>query len=96
MSDVLTEEQMRAALFSSIPAVSLKTNQAPQAPKTSERPRPTKLRVTLHVSKVFEGDLEVFVHESNTLSRLVAELEAKNAARRKKYKYIDVFSVQQI
>lgn len=30
MSDVLTEEQMRDALFSSIPAVSLKTNQAPQ------------------------------------------------------------------
>lgn len=63
---------------------------------TLERPRPSKLRVTLHVTKIFEGDVEVFVHESNTLSRLVAELEAKEGARKKKYKYIDVVSVQQI
>jgi hypothetical protein len=48
------------------------------------------------VTKIFEGDVEVFVHESNTLSRLVAELEAKEGARKKKYKYIDVVSVQQI
>lgn len=96
MSDVLTEEQMRNALFGATPPGSLKTNQAPPAPKFSERPRPTKLRVTLHVTKIFEGDVEVFVHESNTLSRLVAELEAKEAARKKKYKYIDVVSVQQI
>lgn len=96
MSNVLTEEQMRDALFGGTPPGSLKTNQAPQAPRVLERPRPSKLRVTLYVSKIFEGDVEVFVHESNTLSRLAAELEAKNAARRKKYKYIDVFSVQQI
>lgn len=96
MSDALTEEQMRDALFRDMPANSLKTNQAGQAPKASERPRPSKLRVTLHVGKVFEGDMEVFVHESSTLSRLVAELEAKDAARKKKYKYIDVVSVQQI
>lgn len=95
MSDALTEEQMRAALFSSIPASNLKASQSPTE-KASDRPRPSKLRVTLHVSKIFEGDMEVFVHESNTLSRLVAELEAKNAARKKKYKYIDVVSVQQI
>ncbi len=96
MSDVLTEEQMRDALFSGLPPSSFKPRQNPAAPKASEQPRPSKLRVTLHVTKVFEGHMDVFVYESNTLSRLVAELEAKNAARKKKYKYIDVVSVQQI
>jgi len=95
MSDVLTEEQMRNALFGATPPGSLKTKQAPATSKASERARPSKLRVTLHVSKIFEGDVEVFVYESGTLSRLVAEQEAKGAAR-KKYKYIDVVSVQQI
>jgi len=96
MSDAFTEEQMRDALFGGTPPSSLKTSLAPPAPKSLERPRPSKLRVTLHVTKTFEGDVEVFVHESSTLSRLVAELEAKELARKKKYKYVDVVSIQQI
>jgi hypothetical protein len=54
-----------------------------------------KVRVTLHVTKGFEGDVEVFI-ESSTLSTLLAEQEAKQAAKKKKFKYIEVISVTQI
>ncbi|KPB49649.1 Uncharacterized protein AC511_2055 [Pseudomonas coronafaciens pv. oryzae] len=50
--------------------------------------------MTLHVSKEFEGDVDVFVHDSSSLSKLVAEQEAKSAARKKKYRYIEVVSIE--
>lgn len=56
----------------------------------------SKLRVTLHVSKVYEGDIDVFVHDSSSLSKLVAEQEAKAAAKKKKYKYLELVPVESI
>jgi uncharacterized protein (DUF1697 family) len=55
-----------------------------------------KLRVTLHVTKVFEGDTEILVYDANTLSTFAAEQEAKAEAKKKKYKYIEVVSIKPI
>ncbi|WP_189659259.1 hypothetical protein [Pseudomonas amygdali] len=107
MNDTLTEEQMRVALFGSATSP---VGQAVSRPPVAAQPRSPvakskadksrssshKLRVTLHVTKEFEGDVEVFIHESSTLSTLLAEQEAKQAAKKKKFKYIDVVSVAQI
>jgi uncharacterized protein (DUF1697 family) len=49
--------------------------------------------VTLHVTREFEGAVEVLVFDANTLSTLTAEQEAKAEAKKRKYKYIDVVSV---
>jgi hypothetical protein len=50
--------------------------------------------VTLRVSKEFEGKTELFIHEADTLSTLTAEIEAKAAAKLKKFKYFEVISVK--
>lgn len=47
----------------------------------------------MRVAREFEGEEEVFVHDANTLSTLIAEVEAKTAAKKKKYRYFDVISV---
>lgn len=105
MSTGLTEEEMRQALFGS------STPPAPQVtvpeveiviakPKAEAKPRAKalspKLRVTMNVTKEFEGELEVFVYDANTLSTLTAELDAKNEAKKKKYKYFEVVSIKPI
>lgn len=87
MAIELSEEEMRKALFgasadpvtppvpSSAPAIPISQQAAsptPQAKKASGY-HTSKLRVTLHVSKVYEGDIDVFVHDSSSLSKLVAE-----------------------
>ncbi|MEB0207339.1 hypothetical protein [Pseudomonas sp. CCC3.1] len=110
MAIELSEEEMRKALFgatadsvpppapSSAPAVPRSqpaANPTPQAKKASGY-HTSKLRVTLHVSKVYEGDIDVFVHDSSSLSKLVAEQEAKAAAKKKKYKYLELVSVESI
>ncbi|MFL1547321.1 hypothetical protein [Pseudomonas sp. O39] len=110
MAIELSEEEMRKALFgtstdtvtppvpSSAPALPIlqsAASQSPQAKKTSGY-HTSKLRVTLHVSKVYEGDVDVFVLESSSLSKLVAEQEAKAAAKKKKYKYLELVSVESI
>lgn len=107
MSNDLSEEDMRLALFG--PLSDLPPEPTPKEPEpvitwpepVSKTPpvqktHSPKLRVTLHVTKEFEGEVEVFVHDANTLSTLVAELEAKNAAKKKKFKYFDVVSVKSI
>lgn len=107
LKDMLTEEQMRIALFgSATPPAHEEASKRPvaaQSPLPVAKPKATKsrssspkLRVTLHVTKEFEGDVEVFIHESSTLSTLLAEQEAKQAAKKKKFKYIEVVSVSQI
>ncbi|WP_425327011.1 hypothetical protein [Pseudomonas salomonii] len=98
---------MRIALFGS--ATPLRRDEASKRPVAAQPSLPIakpgaakrrssspKLRVTLHVTKEFEGDVEVFIHESSTLSTLLAEQEAKQAAEKKKFKYIEVVSVSQI
>lgn len=105
MSEILTEEEMRKALFGNViqsPNVSIERSPEPASmpalPKrasTSKRLSP-KLRVTLHVTKTYEGPQEAFVHDANTLSTLVAEAEAKAAAKKKKFRYFELVSVESI
>ncbi|KWS74874.1 hypothetical protein [Pseudomonas amygdali] len=117
MSNYLTEEQMRAALFGtpvSKPAEPIASEslaapvhvEPPASPSRSKAKAPVvpskrkslypKIRVTLHVTKIYEGDVDVFIHDSGNLSTLVAQQEAKVAAQKKGYKYIEVHSVEQV
>lgn len=100
MSQSLSEEEMRAALFGDAagpfggPTPHQPQSKAVPAPKTHAAKRPSsRLRVTMHVAKKFEGEEEVFVHDANTLSTLIAEAEAKAAAKKKKYRYFNGISV---
>jgi hypothetical protein len=95
MSDL--EEEMRRALFGTVgePATHLLTDR-PVSPKPKAKSLSPKIRVTLRVSKVFEGATELFVYEADTLSTLTAEIDAKAAARRLKFKYFEVVSVKTI
>ncbi|WP_239690206.1 hypothetical protein [Pseudomonas syringae] len=103
---MLTEEQMRLALFGpdtpSAPKVVEATLVHPQLPsipkpKAPKLPSSTpKLRVIIHATRDFEGEIEVLIHESSSLSTLLAQQEAKQAAKKKKFKYVDVISVIQI
>lgn len=100
MSANLTEAERRAALFGRAVATFGEPTQQPPQIKLPSAPRQSgakrlssRLRVTLHVTKEFEGVEEVFVHDANPLSTLISEGEAKAAAKRKKYRYFDVISV---
>lgn len=104
--NALTEEEMRAALFggNSRPAAALpptETQTTIEKSRVSEPKRSgssrsysSRLRVTLRVSKIYDGPEEVFVHDADTLSSLLAEGEAKQAARKKKFKYFEVVSIK--
>lgn len=106
MSTNLTEEEMCQALFGSLSKAAATQDPAPVPSAGKARPNPKrsiggkalspKLRVVLHVTKEFEGKVEVFTHDANTLSTLVAEQEAKAAARKKRFKYFEVVSVKPI
>ncbi|EGH04655.1 hypothetical protein PSYAE_22383 [Pseudomonas amygdali pv. aesculi str. 0893_23] len=96
----LSEAEMREALFgSSSPAVRNEEVPATRpAPTVSEKPAQPKfsslrLRVTLRVTKTFEGEEELFSYDANTLSSLVAEQEARAAAKKKRFKYFELVSV---
>ncbi|PMX03161.1 hypothetical protein C1X59_05945 [Pseudomonas sp. FW215-R2] len=41
----------------------------------------SKLRITLHVPNVFEGDYEIVHYDTSTLSIIVAEMDAKKTFR---------------
>ncbi|MHC8334160.1 hypothetical protein [Pseudomonas sp. LB3P25] len=104
MSTELSEEEMRLSLFGSLtgpdpqlapksPHPILPTSKSSlRAQSRTKRFSPT-LRVTLRASKDFEGDVELLVYEASTLSTLVAEQEAKNDAKKKKFRYYEVVSV---
>ena len=104
----LSEEEMRLALFGSSkqsePQLSTGKPESEVVSKAEPSPKPRsfskclspKLRVTLHVTREFEGDVEVFIYDANTLSTLVAEQDAKNEAKKKKFRYFDVISVKPI
>jgi hypothetical protein len=96
MAIELSEEEMRKALFgasvdpvtpkATVPVVD--TTSTPPIPSRAPRPKKTtgyqtsKLRVTLHASKVYDGEVDVFAHDSSSLSKLLAEQEAKAAAKK--------------
>lgn len=107
MTSQLTEQEMRRALFGSFEAVtqdSAAPNQepvpevvfvkpaAPAARKKVAKAFTPRLRVTLRVGNEFEGKTFELTHEANTLSKLLAEQEAVKAVR-KKYRYVEVVSV---
>ncbi|SEQ56100.1 hypothetical protein SAMN03159444_01950 [Pseudomonas sp. NFACC02] len=111
MSTDLTEEEMRRALFGSaasqpiasvMPTTPPVTSPGPvEAPfhqkvKAAGKSLSPRLRVTLRVTKVFEGEVEVFTYDANTLSSFDAEQQAKTAAKKLKYKYFDVVSVKPV
>ncbi|ELK4784402.1 hypothetical protein [Pseudomonas aeruginosa] len=97
----LSEEEMRKALFGSAGSVASAVTEAPAAKPVLDSPaKPVqrkssspRLRVTLKVTKTFEGDEEIFTYDANTLSSLIAEQEAKSAAKKKRYKYFEVLSM---
>lgn len=96
----LSEEEMRQALFGSSRSTPEKVDEAAAVnparapvkpvPKKTSSPR---LRVTLKVTKAFEGEEEIFTYDANTLSRIMAEQEARNAAKKKRYKYFELVSI---
>lgn len=100
MTENLTEEEMRQALFGlSAPTISEQPKFSPK-PLSHASPKPVqrkysapRLRVTLKVAKVYDGDEELFTYDANTLSSLVAEQEARSAAKKKRFKYFELVSV---
>ncbi|WP_024692393.1 hypothetical protein [Pseudomonas syringae] len=114
MSDALTEQEMRTALFGPAtvsPAEAPAPQQSveappglapnPQAGVRNAKPRTVakavgsrgRLRVTLHVTKDFEGAVEVFTHDADTLSTLLAEQEARAAVKKRKFRYFELVSI---
>lgn len=108
MATHLSEQEMRQALFGTpkqsepepvfvAPApVSSPTPQDKPGRRTVSKPLSPRLRVTLRVTREFEGETEVFVHDANTLSTIVAEQAAKNEAKKQKFRYFDVVSIKPI
>ncbi|TPG84797.1 hypothetical protein [Pseudomonas mandelii] len=105
MKEMLSEEEMRQALFGT--ASEPTTSETPDSSVTSDhqhvsksRKAPAsltpKLRVTLRVTRDFEGATELFTYDANTLSTLIAEQEAKAEAKKKKFKYFELISIKPI
>ncbi len=68
------------------------------APAKAQSPVPKKrsgpvLRVTMRVTKVFDGEETKFVHDSKDLSRFNAEQEAKKALAKAGFKYFELESI---
>lgn len=96
------EEEMRIALFgpSSQALVPPPARQADVPAGPAAQPKKAaggrgfpKLRVIIRASKLFEGQTEDLVYDASTLSTLVAEQEAKAAAKKLRFKYLEVISV---
>lgn len=66
------------------------------APRVPVKRRGPVLRVTLQVSKTFDGEETQFVHDSKSLSRFDAEQEAKKALAKAGFKYFVVESIVKV
>ena len=109
MNTDLTEDEMRRALFGSLEAPAPIPESPPPEPASAavvgppvnpKKPKSAKsftprMRVTLRVGNVFEGETQMLTHDADTLSTLQAELDATKAAR-KKYRYVEVVSVKAV
>lgn len=108
MTPELTEEQMHRALFGDVePVAQAPTISKPEpvldvvftkpaaltAKKKPAKAFTPRLRVRLLVGNEYEGQMYEMTHEADTLSTLLAEQEATKAAR-KKYRYVEVVSVE--
>lgn len=107
MNVKLSEEEMRQALFGSsnqsdsqppnVPEPSLASKQQPSSkPRNVAKSLSPKLRVTLRVTKEFEGNAELFTYDANTLSTFVAEQEAKTEAKNRKFRYFELVAIKPI
>ncbi|KZN15897.1 MULTISPECIES: hypothetical protein [Pseudomonas] len=105
MKENLSEDEMREALFGTqnneiAPAAEDLRVTSDQQHVSKARRAPTsrspKLRVTLRVTSQFEGKAETLVYEANTLSRLIAEQEAKTEAKKRKFKYFELVSIESV
>lgn len=106
MSSGLTEDDMRRALgLDNAPVTTSSSNQVAAVPATqtvqpAHRPkakaRTPKLRVTLRVSREFEGETTLFNHEADTLSRIDAEQQGRALAKKAKYRYAELVSITPI
>lgn len=110
-NDSLSEEEMRAALFgaSSGPPAPLSCPvlltllppeyllpQAGRKGPAKIQALLTKLRVTLRVTKAFEGFEELVVYDADTLSTILAEQQAKAEAKKKKFRYFELVEVKAV
>jgi hypothetical protein len=108
MNPELTEEEMRRALFGDTevsapatpavakepaPEVVIEPPAKPVVKKKIAKAFTPKLRVTLRVGNIFEGETQEIFHEADTLSTLLAGQEATKLAR-KKFRYVEVVSVK--
>lgn len=55
-----------------------------------------KLRVTLRVSKTFEGAEELFVYEADILSPILAEHQPRAEAKKNKFRYSEIVEVKAV
>ncbi|MBC2693517.1 MULTISPECIES: hypothetical protein [Pseudomonas] len=106
MSSGFTEDEMRRALgltaahacpsTPQAPVPATKVKSEPRVTGSKLKPRSPKLRVTLLVSKEFEGETVEFTHDADTLSQFDAEQEAKTLAKKEKYRFFEVVSIKAI
>ena len=107
MSTGFTEDEMRRALGLDTPTPAAAPQPEPELPpaapapvKTAER-APVKrrgpvLRVTMNVSKEYDGEVTQFIHDSKSLSRFDAEQEAKKALAKAKFKDYELASIVKV
>lgn len=100
MNSELTEQEMRHALGLESKVQDAPPEQqaiafpSPIAPTKPEKKRASSgLRVTLCVTREFEGEKTLFVHDANTLSRFDAEQMARKAAAKEKYRFFELVSI---
>jgi len=104
MSTGLTEREMRDALGLGLdPTIKDAPGEAVQkadlppttSPKPKKRASPA-LRVTLRVTRDFEGEEAIFIHDVSTLSRFDAEQAARKAAAKEKYRFFELVSIDAV
>ncbi|VVO31004.1 hypothetical protein [Pseudomonas fluorescens] len=103
MPTELTENEMREALGldTYVPPAEPPTPVVQFSPATREAPiRPKRpypaLRVVLRASKEFEGEETLFTYDAKTLSTFEAELQAKKAAGKEKFRYFELVSIKPV
>ncbi|NMZ98311.1 hypothetical protein [Pseudomonas lundensis] len=107
MSTGFTEDEMRRALGLDTPTLAPAPQPEPELPPVAPAPvkaadrAPVKrrgpvLRVTMNVSKEYDGEVTQFIHDSKSLSRFDAEQEAKKALAKAKFKYYELASIVKV
>ncbi|MCT8951142.1 hypothetical protein MN546_01545 [Pseudomonas lundensis] len=107
MSTGFTEDEMRRALGLDTPTPAPAPQPEPELPPAAPAPvkaadrAPVKrrgpvLRVTMNVSKEYDGEVTQFIHDSKSLSRFDAEQEAKKALAKAKFKYYELASIVKV